>query len=276
MYLLFDIGATKTRLAFSAEGKSIEDEVVFNTPKDYAESIKKTGEVGLEVVSGRKLASVAGGIAGSVSRAGVVSVAPHLHWQNVNLKEDLTTIFKAPVDLQNDTAVGGLGEAIHGAGRGYEIVAYITISTGVNGARIVNGMIDKSAHGFEIGPHIIDCGSDGKLTTFGQLVSGTAIEKKYDKMPSQIDDENIWKEIAKYIAIGVHNTNAFWSPDIIVLGGGVMQNKLLTIELIKEYLDKIPNLSVPLRIPHAPIVKAELRDISGLWGALECAKICGL
>ena len=32
----------------------------------------------------------------------------------------------------------GLGEAVHGAGRGNCIVMYMTISTGVGGARIVH------------------------------------------------------------------------------------------------------------------------------------------
>jgi glucokinase len=54
---------------------------------------------------------------------------------------------------------GGLGEAVFGAGKGREIVVYMTISTGVGGARIVGGKIDASAMGFEPGHQIIDaCG----------------------------------------------------------------------------------------------------------------------
>lgn len=276
MYLLFDIGATKTRVAFSPDGKTIEENNIYPTPLNYAEALLQFEKMAEHAIAGRKLVAAAGGIAGSVTREGKLNVAPYLKWSDVELKTDLVKILKVPVELHNDTALGGLGEALYGAGKEYKIVVFITISTGVNGVRIVDGLIDKSVNGFEIGPHIINQLSDGKLITFGQSVSGSTLEKKYNKMPSQIEDDEVWEEVAKNIAIGVHNANAFWSPDIVVLGGGVMQNKKLSIEKIKKYMSDIPNLSVPLRVPHPMLVKSKMRDEVGLWGALECAKICGL
>lgn len=276
MYLLFDIGATKTRIAFSPDGKNIEPENAYKTPHNYEESLREFEKVSSDIIRGRKVIAAAGGIAGSITHDGKLNVAPYLKWDNQAVKKDISRILKVPVDLQNDTAMGGLGEALYGAGKSYKIVVFITISTGVNGVRIVNGAIDESVNGFEIGPHIIDQLPTGEFLTLGQAVSGTAIEKKYNQMPSQIEDEKIWQEIANNIAIGVHNANAFWSPDIVVLGGGVMQNKNLSIDAIKQHMSLIPDKSVPLRIPHPIVVKSKMRDEVGLWGALECAKVCGL
>jgi len=41
MYLLFDIGATKTRIAVSKDRVTFEDPVIFNTVADYSAGIKK-------------------------------------------------------------------------------------------------------------------------------------------------------------------------------------------------------------------------------------------
>lgn len=53
--------------------------------------------------------------------------------------------------LANDADLVGLGEAVYGAGKGYKVVAYFTVSTGVGGARIVNKRIDKGVFSFEPG-----------------------------------------------------------------------------------------------------------------------------
>ena len=63
--------------------------------------------------------------------------------------------------LANDSDLDGLGEATVGAGKGFNIVAYITVSTGIGGVRIVGGKIDVSTYGFEPGHQIID--ADGSI-----------------------------------------------------------------------------------------------------------------
>src|SRR3989344_1426609 len=84
--------------------------------------------------------------------------APNMSkWDNRPLKKELQrALHTKNVFLENDTALVGLGEAVRGSGKGKQIVAYITVSTGINGVRIVNGEIDRSALGFEIGHQILD------------------------------------------------------------------------------------------------------------------------
>lgn len=256
MYLLFDIGGTKTRVAIS-DGTTINDPSIFPTPDVYTH--------GLEIFHQFKDThpkAVAGGIAGPLehNKEGLKASPQLPDWIDKPLKSDLEEIFKVPVFLENDAALSGLGEAIRGAGVGYSVVAYLTISTGVGGAKIVDGKIDKNIHGFEPGQMLIE---GGKLA---DLISGMAIEKEYGKKPEEIDDQNLWTEVAKYLAEGLNNIIVDWSPDVIVLGGSIL--KSINLEIVEQSLKE--NLTIFKDIPH--IKRASLGDMSGLYGALEYLK----
>ena len=82
------------------------------------------------------------------------------------------------MDIANDTAVVGLGEAHRGAGIGYNIVTYITVSTGVGGTRIVDGRIDRRIYGFEPGHQTIDIdNSVWEGSASGQLEDLPALDR---------------------------------------------------------------------------------------------------
>lgn len=172
-YLLFDIGATNTRVAVSQDGKQFGKPAIFKTLKSFEEGVDEFIKVAKGLGGDPKL--VAGGIAGplNTSKTGIVNTSNLAGWNDKDLKIKLENAFQAKVFLENDTAMVGLGEAVQGPGKGFEIVVYITISTGVNGVRVVNKKIDENEMGFEMGEQIIN---DGK--TLEQLISGTAIEKK--------------------------------------------------------------------------------------------------
>ncbi len=254
MYLLFDIGGTKTRIATS-DGKTINQPTIFPTLKKY--SLKNFRQF-----MDQKIQAIAGGIAGPLNqdKTGLADSLQLPDWINQPLKEDLQKILNVPVYLENDAALAGLGEATHGAGRGYAVVAYLTISTGVGGVKIVDSKIDKNVHGFEPGQMMIE---DGKLA---DLISGMSLEKKYGIKPEDIKDEAIWDKTAQYLAQGLNNIIVDWSPEIIILGGGVANS--IPVDKIKLHLKKI--IKIFPNIP--PIVKSELGDSAGLYGALEYLK----
>ena len=172
-YFLFDVGATKSRFAASHDGVHFDEPEVVITPKTFPEGIE------LIVTMARKLAgehigAVAGGIPGPLnSEKTRVINAPNLpDWNEKPLKDMIAQRLSAPVLLENDTALVGLGEAVAGSGVDYGIVAYLTISTGVNGVRIVDKKIDKSAMGFEIGHMILDVNHANYPGDFESMVSG--------------------------------------------------------------------------------------------------------
>ena len=101
------------------------------------------------------------------------------------------------------------------------------------------------------------------------LFRSKAIEKKYGKIAKDIKDEKIWDELAKYLAVGIANAIVHWSPSAIVLGGSIATKpEGLPLELVKKHLGNI--LKIFPTLPQ--IKKAELGDLSGLYGALSLSR----
>ncbi|MBI1960783.1 MAG: ROK family protein [Candidatus Liptonbacteria bacterium] len=263
MVFLFDIGGTKMRFAVSEDGKTFGEPVIEPTPQRYDDAIGRIRHVITSLTDGKRIDAVAGGIAGPFNRERThLAHSPHLpDWNGKPFKGDLEGITGAPIHIENDAAIAGLGEATAGAGKGHGIVAYVTVSTGINGARITDGRIDRSALGFEIGKQII-CGESRPETLEG-LVSGAAMERCHKKKPFEIKDPAVWENAARILAYGVHNTIVYWSPDIVVLGGSMLKMPGIPLETVRTHLaETLIFLDIP------PVEYAALGDIGGLYGAL--------
>lgn len=272
MYILFDIGGTKTRIAFSADLHSFEPALKYDTPPTYFDGLKALQE-GIESVrQGRKIVAIAGGIRGPLNheKTGIVSETVLRDWVGRKITEDLTKAFQVPAYLENDTALVGLGEVVFGAGKGYDIVAYHTVSTGVGGARFVHGKIDVVSVGFEPGHQVLDI--DRSILghhiphTLENLVSGTALQKRRGVKPYEISqDDAVWDELAGYLAHGLKNTIMYWSPHAIVLGGSmIVGDPRITLESIKKHTQEVLGDLVTSPV----IVDASLKDEGGLYGAM--------
>lgn len=271
MYILFDIGGTKMRIAFSADGKGFDEPKVIPTPKEFDKGIEEFKKAARELSGGERIRAAAGGIAGPLDREKTKLVrSPHVSgWVGKPLREELRKILNAPVYLENDAAMAGLGEAAYGEGKGKRIVVYMTVSTGVGGVRIVDGEIDKSAMGFEPGHQIID--ADGTLCPecksvpgyLERYVSGTALEMRYRKKAYEIEDPDVWDEAARFLAYGLNNTIVHWSPDVVILGGSVSGR--IPLDKVRVYLADILKI-----FPEPPLItRAVLGDFVGLYGALQ-------
>ncbi|MEK7117110.1 MAG: ROK family protein [Patescibacteria group bacterium] len=257
MYILFDIGATKIRIAYSADGEIFEKPKVFETPQSYEEGLRLFAETAQECVQSREVKKIAGGMSRSIPG-----------WTYEKFKNDLGEKFGAAIFIENDAATVGLGEANWGAGRGFKIVAYITVSTGVGGARIVNGKIDEHTVGFEPGKQIIDI-EEGSNKTLESLISGRALEEETGKHPKEITDQEVWDRRARMLAIGLNNVIVEWSPNVVVVGGSMVTGEpAIPLDKTEQYLKEI--LKIFPEIP--PIKKGELGDFGGLYGALAYLK----
>ncbi len=179
MYLLFDIGGTNMRVAVSSDGKEILHSKIIPTPKDCEQGIQAFKQIAEELGKGEKITGIAGGIAGPLDGDKTMLLAsPHISgWIQKPLKNELEKIFGCKVILENDTTTGGIGETVKGAGKGYSVVAYIAIGTGIGGKRVVDGKIYKDSFNFEPGHQIIvpdgnlcKCGGKGHLESY---VSGS-------------------------------------------------------------------------------------------------------
>lgn len=277
MYILFDIGGTKTRVAGSRDLTTVHAIEKFNTPSSYRDGMEAIREAIEKVSEGEKIEGLAGGIRGPLNheKTGIVSEKNLHDWVGRSIVGDLSAQYNAPTYLENDTAIVGLGEVHFGAGKGYNIVAYHTVSTGVGGARYVNGKLDAVSIGFEPGHQTLDIDRTilGPQTppTLENMVSGNALEKRRGMKPYEIpQDDPVWDELAKYLAQGLKNTILYWSPDVIVLGGSmIIGDPRIFLEPIQRYTEE----ALDGLLPCPKIVDATLKDEGGIYGAMALMKL---
>lgn len=262
MFLLFDIGGTTTRMALSRTGDNLNDVKIFPTNHNFSEAMEQIENTANELSNGEKYHAVVGGIRAYNKKTGTLFNQPHFPmWVDEPLLPKLKEMFGTSVYLENDAAMVGLGEAVYGSGKGNRIVAYVTLSTGVGGARIVNGKIDESNYAFEPGNMLISA-KNGEVEYVERLISGSALQEKYGKQPTEIDDEMVWDEVSEVLGIFLTNVTVMWAPDIVVLGGSIP--KKLNFEKVADYFKRFCKI-----YPEMPSLKlSELDEKGGLYGGL--------
>ncbi len=265
-YIVFDIGGTNTRVA-KASGDSVGEVLVRPTPKGPQEGIALILSLAKEVQRGESVQEIVGSIAGKIDSAGVLLGARNLRsWEGMNIVDALSSALRVPAHVLNDCELEGLGEAHYGAGKGAKTLAYITVSTGVGGARIANGKIDFAASDFVVGEIPVEGGD------LENSISGTAVKKRLGIEPKDLDSLEERTRLAIILGQALVQVVRRWEPDTMVIGGSMVAGKQNTLPLgvVEAEL-----LGAKLRgeIALMPKVhKAELGNTSGLLGALMFAK----
>lgn len=268
--LVFDIGGTKTRFAVVREGK-LGRVVTFPTPKNWRDVEPTFRREATRLLAGRKVMMAIGGVPGTLDpRKEILIRASNLRgWDKTPISKTLKRVFSvARIRIENDANLAGLGEAVYGAGKGNQIVAYLGIGTGVGGTRIVNGRLDEAASGFRPGHQIIDrsskarcgCGQRGDLES---LISGSGLARQFHQ-PAEKLPTKIFSQAALLLGTGLNNISVLWTPNVIVLGGSVMLRLWPFRRLISKGL---AHRSYPPKL-----LQAKLGDLSGLYGALALSK----
>ena len=271
-----------------------------------AESIRKA--IDQSVVNEASIKAIGIGAPGPLDPAtGVVIFAPNLGWKDVPLKAELEARTGISTFVDNDVNVGTLGEHAFGAAQGVQNVVGIFVGTGIGGGIILNGELFHGASktAGEVG-HIVvkaggprcGCGTRGCLEA---IASRTAMAKQFRKAIKkkgkksvltkltdgdlsiirsgvlvkaiQANDKltlKVFKKVTRYLGIGVGSIVNFLNPDMIVLGGGVVEALDDTfIDNIRSYAEKY---ALPDTLSGVQIVRAELGDNSGILGAAALAR----
>ncbi len=261
-FIVFDLGGTNLRVGVSQDGSTIDDLRTLPTPTVFEMGVSAIETAAGKMLGGSTPAAVVGGIGWALDKTHSYIFRSTkknlLDWNDKPLRGELAKRLGAPTRLENDVALVGLGEAHVGAGKDSVILAYVTVSTGVNGVRIVDGAIDRATYGFETGKQIISAG------TLEDLVSGTAVTKKFGIHPKDLDSLDERNKLADLLAEGLYNTILHWSPDRIVLGGSMIIGvNPIPIPRVEESLAKILTI-----FPEVPEIRmATLGDSGGLEGA---------
>jgi predicted NBD/HSP70 family sugar kinase len=269
MYILADIGGTKMRIARASDISTFDKPTIEVTPQSYEKALTLFIQTAKNLAANDSIDSIVIGVPAVLGpdKRSILKSQNLSQWGSHLFADDLEKALATKVYLENDTALVGLGEATAGAGKNASVVAYITVSTGVNGVRIVDGTIDRASLGFEIGGQYLS--HDEKLVTLEELISGNAIHQKQGVHPRELGkDWNGWEDLARIAAIGIHNTILHWSPERVVLGGSMFNEIGISVESVAKYIDKIMQ-----KFPQTPeIVHSTLRDEGGLYGALARIK----
>jgi len=263
-----DIGGTKIATGLvDEEGRVLAKiECPTDVPRGFADAMRRVAEMLAQCVdqTGITLKGIGIGCTGPIDpvsgELGNVNLLPG--WEGSNPVETLAANFGVPAAMENDADAAGLAEAVWGAGAGKARLVYVTISTGIGASVILDGKLYRGAGGChpEIGHHIVEpsgppcsCGARG---CWESLASGPAMADWIQaNAPGSFDGQELsakllceragqgdeWARRAVehegyYLGVGLGNIVSAFTPDAIVLGGGVMKSAHLFLKRIREVI----------------------------------------
>lgn len=185
---------------------------------------------------GRKLAAI--GIA-SFGPIGVDPASPDYGrmlattkpgWSDYDLRGALAKALGAPIALDTDVNAAALAEQAIGAGKGERTIAYLTVGTGIGGGLAMNGVTLKGSPHPEIGHvRLVRAPDDHSASTCPfhadcaeGLVAGPALGRRLAGAADLGDAPALLDLAADYLAQLCATVSLAWSPNCIVIGGGVL------------------------------------------------------
>lgn len=278
--LCFDIGGTEIKSMIKSENEAIDLPNIKSRAKYGAEFVKE--DIFHNIHQLKKEYEI-DGIA--ISTAGMVDPKTEIiAYANENFKNYISFDWKKHVKdefnldavVENDVKSAALGEYYYGAAKGYESMFALTVGTGIGGALIIDGKIYRGASG--------QAGEIGYLpmgdNIFEKISSTTALinnakdlypEKNYrngKEIFNALDNKDpeaiaLIDQMTENLARGIATIMLIVSPSIILIGGGVSEQKDKFLDPIRQ---KIKSL-VPENVYDATIISnTKLANKSGLYG----------
>ncbi len=305
MILAIDIGGSQFGLALASPDGRIIKHIQHQTNDHADKRIDRILAASKTLISQSPVLACGIGFGGPVNfdTQRIVNSTHVAGWNDCPLPKIVEQHLGLPAIIDNDANVGALGEFTFGAGKNSRHIIYYTVSTGIGGGIIINGEIYRGGNGYagELG-HVpilrdgpqCDCGNRGCLEA---LCSGTAIARRAkaaikkhprkgiaiartanpitaktlfdtarsgDPYARALVDE-ICTDLGQGLAMAV---NAF-SPDVIVIGGGVSNAGRVLFQPLRR---ETRRFLMPVHRPHLRIAPAKLKNRSVLLGAVALAK----
>ena len=255
-----------------------------------------------EAAAGQQIRAVSVVVPGTVNvDEGIVVKAPNLpSLDGFSLAATLTRQLHLPAILENDANAAAVGEVWQGAARGRRAIVCVTLGTGVGGGIILDGKLWRGVNdsAAEVGHMCVDpfggvactCGSRGCLEVYA---SATAIVRMTREARPRYPDSvlhtsesltseevyragldgdelalEVFRRMGVYLGIGLANLINILNPEMIVLGGGVVNGW----ELFEKHMNhQVAERAFPLPAAEVKIVPGECGDDAGLLGAARLA-----
>jgi glucokinase len=240
------------------------------------------------------------------SESGKVIFAPNLGWNDVPLKKELEKQLDAHVFLENDCNVCTLGVyEVELKSKPRDVIG-IFLGTGIGGGLIVEGQLYSGFNrtAGEIGHMVLEVGGPkcgcGNKGCFEALASRTAIFRKIkeavkdgqktiltEMLGPDLEDlrsgdlrkaikrgdkfvEHIIEEAAEYTGIAVANLINVFNPEVIVIGGGLMEQ--LEDEMLAIIVETAQDYAMPGTAKGINIIATRLGDDAGITGGAVLAR----
>jgi glucokinase len=282
-----DVGGTKI-LAVAVDAatrRPVGEPVRSATPKLDATALVDAVAAAVDAVEasvGRPAAAIGVGLPGLVDTTGTLAMGPHLPGiRHQRFRPAFERRLGRPVHVDNDATCAVWAEHVLGAGRGASDVVMVTLGTGIGSGIVAGGRVVRGAHGFagEPGHTVIDpdgppcpCGRRG---CWERYASGTALVRlaggrsSEDVIAAATAGEPEATEalgrFAWWFALGVANLVAVLDPEVVVVGGGLVEaGEVLFGPLRRAHLDLV--MAGDAR-PAVRIVPAELGERANAIGA---------
>ncbi|MCF3642046.1 ROK family protein [Rhizobium sp. TRM95111] len=306
-----DLGGTQVRAALVSERGTVVAQAEERTdatagPDRVLSQILDLAEGVLAAATPLSVVGVGVSTPGPVDTiAGVASDVPTLAgFAGFPLKTELQKRFPFPVSLENDGIAAAIGEWQFGAGKGHVNLIYVTVSTGIGGGIITDGRVLRGRKGMaghighmSIVPNgeLCPCGNRGCFEAYG---SGTAFALRAQKRAGEsldtilgrdgapIDSRGVFAaarrgdrlanqlidEEAEILGRGLTSLIHIFSPDLVVMGGGLSHEFDRLHPGIRAY---VARWAMPA-FNDVRVVRAALGQNSGLVGAAALAFLAGM
>jgi glucokinase len=239
--------------------------------------------------------------------AGTVIFAPNLEgWKDVPLKKELEKQLGVPVFVENDANIAVLGVHVAELKAKPKHMVGIFVGTGIGGGLILNGELFSGANhtAGEIGHMVVDvngpkcgCGNKGcfealasRTAIFQQIKAGikdgekTMLTEMLGDDLSDLRSGDLRKAIrrgdkfvdrvvegaAEYIGIATANLVNVIGPEVVVLGGGVIE--ALADEMMSVIVETANDYAMPGTMKDVDIIASKLGDNAGITGAAVLAR----
>ncbi len=216
---------------------------------------------------------------------GHITNTPKPGWANTPVAPILEDEFDVPIGFDTDVNVAALGEHSWGAAIGLDTFVYLTIGTGIGGGAMVDGNLLHGLihpemghialpHNWEKDPFAGTCPFHGDC--WEGLANGPALEARWGQPGESLPPgHEAWSLEAHYIALGVTSIMMILSPQMVVMGGGVMEQEHLfplIHQEVKSHLNGYIQSPTILDRPDKYIVPPALGGRSGVLGAIALAQ----
>jgi len=216
---------------------------------------------------------------------GSITTTPKRGWEHVNLLEEFRAALGIDVVIDTDVNAAAIGERTWGAARGLKNFLYVTVGTGIGVGAIVDGIVLHGVNHPEMGhmylpisefePEIFSGICPFHKSCAEGLASGPAIVSRWGARLEELPPDHIaWELEADYLATFFSNLTFVLQPEKIVVGGGVMQPRL--IERIRRILlRKLAAYRKSLATEESVasyIVAPTLKNQAGVMGAIVMAR----